>query len=123
MPDCGVHYLWFAFVCFLIRSHPPQAPATAVADQGLNAHRPHGRADNNDPTHSANAKGRTGARPGPRKETIEGRNVTQGVTGLGLLPTFAHGQTDANEGPRAVTPGDIDVGRELRWASVQTGTR
>ena len=22
MPDCGVHYLWFAFVCFLIRSHP-----------------------------------------------------------------------------------------------------
>ena len=23
MPDCGVHYLWFAFVCFLIRSHPP----------------------------------------------------------------------------------------------------
>ena len=22
-PDCGVHYLWFAFVCFLIRSHPP----------------------------------------------------------------------------------------------------
>ena len=21
--DCGVHYLWFAFVCFLIRSHPP----------------------------------------------------------------------------------------------------
>ena len=25
--DCGVHYLWFAFVCFLIRSHPPQSPA------------------------------------------------------------------------------------------------
>ena len=24
MPDCGVHYLWFAFVCFLIRSPPPQ---------------------------------------------------------------------------------------------------
>ena len=23
MPDCGGHYLWFAFVCFLIRSHPP----------------------------------------------------------------------------------------------------
>ena len=23
MPDCGVHCLWFAFVCFLIRSHPP----------------------------------------------------------------------------------------------------
>ena len=23
MPDSGVHYLWFAFVCFLIRSHPP----------------------------------------------------------------------------------------------------
>ena len=23
MPDCVVHYLWFAFVCFLIRSHPP----------------------------------------------------------------------------------------------------
>ena len=22
MPDCGVHYLWFAFVCSLIRSHP-----------------------------------------------------------------------------------------------------
>ena len=26
MPDCGVHYLWFAFVCFLIRSHPPSPP-------------------------------------------------------------------------------------------------
>ena len=26
MPDCGVHYLWFAFVCFLIRSHPPLDP-------------------------------------------------------------------------------------------------
>ena len=25
MPDCGVHYLWFAFVCFLIRSHTPPA--------------------------------------------------------------------------------------------------
>ena len=24
MPDCGVHYLWFAFVCLLIRSHPPR---------------------------------------------------------------------------------------------------
>ena len=22
MPDCGVHYLWFAFVCFLSMSHP-----------------------------------------------------------------------------------------------------
>ena len=26
MPDCGVHYLWFAFVCFLIRSPPPPLP-------------------------------------------------------------------------------------------------
>ena len=24
---CGVHYLWFAFVCFLIRSHPLFATA------------------------------------------------------------------------------------------------
>ena len=24
MPDCGVHYLWFAFVCFLMRSPPPR---------------------------------------------------------------------------------------------------
>ena len=23
MPDCGVHYLWFAFVSILIRSHTP----------------------------------------------------------------------------------------------------
>ena len=36
MPDCGVHYLWFAFVCFLIRSPPPpgsrahSAPSTQV---------------------------------------------------------------------------------------------
>ena len=30
MPDCGVHYLWFAFVCFLIRSHPPfQTPQSS----------------------------------------------------------------------------------------------
>ena len=29
VPDCGVHYLWFAFVCFLIRSHipPPRTPS------------------------------------------------------------------------------------------------
>ena len=26
MPYCGVHYLWFAFVCFLIRSHPHTHP-------------------------------------------------------------------------------------------------
>ena len=26
MPDCGVHYLWFALVCFLIRSQPPPPP-------------------------------------------------------------------------------------------------
>ena len=31
MPDCGVHYLWFAFVCFLIRSPPPPlTPVTVV---------------------------------------------------------------------------------------------
>ena len=23
---CGVHYLWFAFVCFFIRSPPPPPP-------------------------------------------------------------------------------------------------
>ena len=35
MPDCGVHYLWFAFVCFLIRSHPPPtlARATPLSEQ------------------------------------------------------------------------------------------
>ena len=32
--DCGVHYLWFAFVCFLIRSHPP--PKTKVTFVGKN---------------------------------------------------------------------------------------
>ena len=26
LPDCGVHYLWFAFVCFVIRSPPPPPP-------------------------------------------------------------------------------------------------
>ena len=26
MPDCGVHCLWFALVCFLIRSSPPPLP-------------------------------------------------------------------------------------------------
>ena len=26
VPQCGVHYLWFAFVCFLMRSHRPQPP-------------------------------------------------------------------------------------------------
>ena len=28
MPYCGVHYLWSAFVCFLVRSHPPPPPPT-----------------------------------------------------------------------------------------------
>ena len=35
MPDCGVHYLWFAFVCFLIRSHPPMfgpCPCAAIQE-------------------------------------------------------------------------------------------
>ena len=30
-PSCGVHYLWFAFVCFLIRSHPPPVQAMVYA--------------------------------------------------------------------------------------------
>ena len=30
---CGVHYLWFAFVCFLIRSHPPP-PGAVPGQQG-----------------------------------------------------------------------------------------
>ena len=28
VPDCGVHYLWFAFVCFLIRSPPLLQPSS-----------------------------------------------------------------------------------------------
>ena len=36
MPDCGVHYLWFAFVCFLIRSHPPlQTPKWLYRTMGF----------------------------------------------------------------------------------------
>ena len=35
MPDCGVHYLWFAFVCFLIRSHPPSNPPPKIWLLGL----------------------------------------------------------------------------------------
>ena len=27
MPDCGVHYLWFAFVCFLMSPPPPPTHA------------------------------------------------------------------------------------------------
>ena len=42
MPDCGVHYLWFAFVCFLIRSHPP--PPSAWPCQRV-FKRPRGLAD------------------------------------------------------------------------------
>ena len=32
MPDCGVHYLWFAFVCFLMRSPPPPPPKISPAE-------------------------------------------------------------------------------------------
>ena len=32
MPDLGVHYLWFAFVCFLIRSPPPPPPAQSAQE-------------------------------------------------------------------------------------------
>ena len=31
MPYCGVHYLWFPFVCFLIRSSPPQNGCHSVS--------------------------------------------------------------------------------------------
>ena len=34
MPDCGVHYLWFAFVCFLIRSPPPPPPPSRRTTRG-----------------------------------------------------------------------------------------
>ena len=37
MPDCGVHYLWFAFVCFLIRSHPPHVLCVLLLDCPLSA--------------------------------------------------------------------------------------
>ena len=31
LPDCGVHCLWFAYVCFLARFHPPLPPLTDLA--------------------------------------------------------------------------------------------
>ena len=34
MPDCGVHYLWFAFVCFFIRSHPPRRQVALFGHAG-----------------------------------------------------------------------------------------
>ena len=34
--DYGVHYLWFAFVCFLIRSYPPPPNDPRIMD-----HLPH----------------------------------------------------------------------------------
>ena len=58
--------------------HQPQPQQTKhwpPAHTRSNVHRPHSRADNDDPTHSA--KGRTGDSPRPHKETNEGRNVTQ----------------------------------------------
>ena len=39
MPDCGVHYLWFAFVCFLIRSPPP--PRLCLTPSQTSAAPPH----------------------------------------------------------------------------------
>ena len=44
MPDCGVHYLWFAFVCFLIRSPPPPPPQPIPP-----AHRPLHRSSRTSP--------------------------------------------------------------------------
>ena len=29
-PFCGVHYLWFAFACYLIRSPPPPPPPSCT---------------------------------------------------------------------------------------------
>ena len=49
----------------------------ASSRRPLRLPRPRGRADNDDLTHVT--KGRTGDCPGPRKETTEGRNVTQGA--------------------------------------------
>ena len=42
MPDCGVHYLWFAFVCFLIRSHPPPPRTGRSGTPALNPPSRHG---------------------------------------------------------------------------------
>ena len=101
--------------------NPPAAPATAAADQGRgpthtrngsNAHRPHGRPDIDDPAHSA--KGR---RPGPRQETNEVRNVTQGAGGVwhkasvsGRLPLAAPLAT-AHSDPLWVRAGAAGGGR------------
>ena len=40
MPDCGVHYLWFAFVCFLIRSHPPKSTIEICAHRNAQCRPP-----------------------------------------------------------------------------------
>ena len=43
MPDCGVHYLWFAFVCFFSSVTPPPPLANAL-DQQKQAYKGHGTA-------------------------------------------------------------------------------
>ena len=57
MPDCGVHYLWFAFVCFLIRSHPPPLLS------GLPAMLPHPRLPEKPSSAQVNSRGPAVAKP------------------------------------------------------------
>ena len=37
LPYCGVDYLWFAFVCFLRRSHPPAGPKVVATGCASNS--------------------------------------------------------------------------------------
>ena len=73
MPDCGVHYLWFAFVCFLIRSHPPVGEMTPQVDiPGPKSRRwgvvPHCRFGMTAWTHLANGEGSCPPLRGPYTE-------------------------------------------------------
>ena len=74
---------------------------TVCTGSGCSAHRPRGRADNHDPTHSA--EGRTGDCPGPRNETNEGEGAMS-RRGTGSPPpthppTYTH--ATAPNGPPA----------------------
>ena len=118
---------------FSARRSPPPPPSLDPPPQTKNwaprthkssdTHRPHSRADNDDPTHSA--EGRTSDCAGPRKETNEGRGVTQGEGGgfEGVPGTFIALRGGILGPVASVTTGGAVIGDEdsVVSASCQVG--
>ena len=92
MPDCGVHYLWFAFVCFLIRSPPPPLLCTVLPcrnqkkEEKKRTERKEKKKGKEKEEEKRRQKRRPGARPGRAQALAQNPAAL-----LGMVPARAQG--------------------------------